>query len=145
MTIKNTGKPSEKLFDDAWKRLGKVAHVFAFTDASEATGTNKRRTHIKAQPSDRLVTFRGVTWFAEVKSTVHETRFDFSLLRTTQGAYAAMIIAAGGVYYAYVHRLATDVWYRLSYQEIQAVKDAGRASLRWDELEGNRWNFPATT
>lgn len=137
--MKNTGKPSEKIFDEYWARLGKRAFVFAFTDASEARGTNKKKVYVKPQPSDRLVVFDGYTFFAEIKSTVHETRFDFSLLRATQGAFAAQAIIAGGAYEIFIHALAHDTWYRISYHQIRAIKESGKSSLKWTELKEHLW------
>ena len=139
--MKNTGRKSEDIFDEAWKRLGKVAHVFTFTDASKATGLNGRKTLIAAQPSDRLVTYQGKTFYAEIKSTWDETCFQFSLLRPTQGAYAAAIIAAGGVYDVFIHALATDLWYRVPYPVIKA---APQKHLKWQELSKYLWSFPTS-
>lgn len=140
--MKNTGKPSEQIFDDAWRLLGKRAHVFKFTDSAEATGTNRRVTAVKAQPSDRLVTFNGETWYAEIKSTWDERNFPFSLLRPKQGAYAAGVIAAGGTYIVYVHSLVLNRWFAVPYQLIRAVKDAGRASIPWTDLTLHQWEPP---
>lgn len=152
--MRNTGKPSEEKFDETWQRQGKSAFVFKFTDAAEATGMNKgaaRRgakvINIKAQPSDRLLVDRGRTEFAEVKSTTDPRNFTFKLLRTTQSAFAAMVLAAGGTYQIYVHRLDADVWYRVPYPLIQQTKDAGRASMSWAELDtlNLRWEHPCLT
>jgi penicillin-binding protein-related factor A (putative recombinase) len=132
---KNTGKPSEAIFDNHWKKYGKRAFLFKFTDASEATGLNKRVTAIKAQPCDRIVVLDGRTSFCEVKSTHHETLFEFNLLKPKQSAYAKMILAAGGKYQVYVHRLKTDEWYYVPYQYIASVKEIGRASIPWSLME----------
>lgn len=140
--MKNTGKPSEEEFDKAWARLGKRAHVFKFVDSAAATGLNGRKTNTGNQPSDRLLTFEGQTIYAEIKSTVDERNFPFSLLRTTQGAYAAGVIAAGGTYDVFVHALAYGRWYRVPYALIRDTKAAGRASLSWLELAPYAWRFP---
>jgi hypothetical protein len=142
--VKNTGKPSEEIFDSHWPlRYGKRAWVFKFTDSAEATGQNKRITKVKAQPSDRVVVCNGRTMFAEVKSTWDAFRFDFSLLRRTQSAMARMIMVAGGEYYVYVHALALDRWFCVPYRTILQTKDVGRASLRWEELRGLEWDCAA--
>ncbi|MES0183299.1 hypothetical protein NKK48_01120 [Mesorhizobium sp. C386A] len=49
--------------------------------------------------------------FAEVKSTQDETAFPFSLLRKIPSAMAIMILAAGGEYLVYIHRITTDEWF----------------------------------
>lgn len=140
---KNTGKPSEETFDKFWAKLGKKAFVFKFTDASEARGMNKRTVNIKAQPSDRLITFQGVTWYAEVKSTIDEKRFNFSLLRTTQGSYAAQVEAAGGMYLVYIHSIATDIWYCVPYSTIRWAKENNKSSFTWQELSTYLWEAPS--
>lgn len=140
--MRNTGKPSEEEFDKAWARLGKKAHVFTPTDAAKATGLNKKKTQIEAQPSDRIVTHAGRTFYAEIKSTIDEARFEFSLLRKTQSAHAAGVLAAGGTYDVFVHALAYDRWYRVPYQAIQLAKGAGRGSIPWVDLTPYAWSFP---
>lgn len=140
--MKNTGKPSEEIFDSAWFRLGKRAYVYEFEDAAKATGRNRRVVGIKNQPSDRLVTFEGETFYAEIKSTVHPTLFQFSLLRPTQGGYATMIRAAGGCYDIFVHSLAHDRWFRVPYAAVKTAVGEGRSSLRWEELGPFSWTFP---
>lgn len=149
---KNTGKPSEKIFDDAFQVLGKRAYVFTFTDASEATGMNRatgRATNIKPQPSDRLVTVDRRTYYAEVKSSVSkDDRFDFKLLRSTQGMYAAQIIAAGGEYLVFYHHLSTDEWFCFPYSLVRGTKDQGKSSIPLPYLRKNHpWNptFPTMT
>lgn len=140
--MRNTGKPSETNFLKIWRRVGKSAHVFKFTDASEATGQNGRVTAIKAQPSDWLITYKGHTWYAETKSTTDVKKFAFSLLRKTQSAFAKMILAAGGEYIVYVHRLATDQWYAVPYDHIDCLREAGKGSMSWDELSPFEWTYP---
>ena len=142
--MKNTGKPSEQDFDDHFTRLGKRAYVHAFTDAAEVNGMNKGRkriTNVKAQPADRLVVLDGEMFFAEVKSSVSvDDRFDFKLLRKTQGAAAAQAIAAGGAYWIYYHHINTGEWFRFPYSLVAAVKADGRSSIPLDFLrKTNRW------
>lgn len=137
--MKNTGRASEKIFDDSWARLGKRAYVFKFTDAAEARGTNKKAVHVKAQPADRMLTYQGVNIYAEIKSTWDPDAFRFSLLRDTQSAYAAFVLAAGGPYDVFIHSLAYDRWYRVPYAVIKA---APNRSMKWPELESYAWNFP---
>lgn len=144
MASKNTGKPSEKIFDDYWTLKGKAAHVFAFTDASKATGQNRRVVHIDAQPADRLVTENGAIHYAEVKSTATEVdRFEFKLLKKTQRAFAKMIRAAGGPYYVYMHFIQTDEWFRIPYDLIEFYRDCGKSSIPKQELvnKGLQWRM----
>lgn len=128
--MKNTGRPSEDIFDAAWAFLGKAAHVYVFTDASAATGLNKTRTFIPAQPSDRIVTFEGAIHFAEVKSTSTEVeRFEFKLLKKTQRAFATQILTAGGAYFVYMHFIQTDEWFKIPYSLIETYKNNDKSSI----------------
>lgn len=135
---KNTGKPSEKIFDDHFTFLGKKAYVHAFTDASEVNGMNRghrRIMNVKAQPADRLVVLDGEMFLAEVKSSVSkDDRFDFKLLRITQGSAAAQALAAGGQYWVYYHHLSTDEWFRFPYSLVSEAKAAGVSSLQLAHL-----------
>lgn len=140
--MRNDGKQSEEIFDDAWTVLGKRAHVFTFVDTAKATGMNRKKVNTGAQPSDRLVTFEGVIHYAEIKSSIDPDVFKFSLLRPTQSAYAAFVLAAGGPYFVYFHSLPYDRWFRIPYQVIKDAKAAGRGSLKIEELEPYAWTFP---
>lgn len=138
---KNTGKPSERIFDQHFARWGKRAYVHAFTDASEATGMNKGRVgkggfvNIKAQPADRLVVLDGVMFLAEVKSsTATHDRFDFKLLKPGQKSAANQTVAAGGGYWVYYHHMSTDEWFRFPYALVQQAQADGASSLALDFL-----------
>lgn len=141
--MKNTGKGAEQIFDDSWARLGKQAFVFKFSDTAELRGLNKGKSLIaRAQPSDRLLVYKGETYFAEIKSTIDPDRFKFSLLRSSQGFAAAAALAAGGAYYVFIHNMDQDRWYRLPYEAIQQAKARKAGSLTWAELEPYAWSFP---
>ena len=144
---KNTGKPSEEIFDTHFLRLGKRAYVHKFTDASEVTGMNRGRVgsgfvNVKAQPADRLVVLDGQMFFAEVKSsTALHDRFDFKLLKKGQNAAGAQAIAAGGAYWIYYHHIATGEWFRFEYAWVAQFKQGGHSSIPLDALRGiNRWH-----
>ena len=140
--VKNTGKPSEDIFDDAWKFLGKKAYVFKFTDTAEARGMNRSRVMIKAQPSDRMLTYQGINLYAEIKSTIDPDTFSFGLLRKTQSAYAAGVLTAGGPYDIFLHALNSNTWFRIPYRVVKDARDAGRGSMKFTELKDFTWTFP---
>lgn len=131
---KNTGKLSETVFENHFRRLGKRAAVHRLLDASDVKGLTGRIGDIPPQPSDYVLTVDGKTSFAEVKSTQDPTAFRFSLLRRTQTAQAAIIGAAGGSYDLYIHHLPSNAWYILPYTVVIAVKHEGRASIPWEAL-----------
>lgn len=133
---KNTGKPSEQAFEAYLNSLGKRCYWYRFVDAAEIVGrTGRIAGSIRPAPSDYLVVRDGVTEFAEVKSTSGSS-FSFSLLRRTQSAAARMAIAAGGVYFIYLHDLTRNQWYRIPYTFIDAWRIAtGRSSAPWINLK----------
>lgn len=140
---KNTGKPSEKAFTDALKRLGKRAYHHRFVDASEIKGkTGKIAVAASPQPSDYLVVIDGDTHFAEVKSTQSVASFPFSLLNTNQTAAARMILAAGGGYWVYAHSLILNKWFRFPYSLVTQTKEGGKASIKWSDLSSYEWTLP---
>lgn len=139
---KNTGKPSETFFENVWLRLGKRAFSYRIADAAEIRGRTGNIGTTRATPSDYIVTFDGSTFYAEVKSTQEKTSFPFSLLKKGQKAAAPQVVTAGGGYFVFVHNLSTNTWYRVPYAVIQAVKDIGRSSIPWSEMETLKWNPP---
>ena len=134
--MKNTGKPSEKLFEAFLDRLGKRACYFRLVDASEITGrTGKVAVSARAQPSDYMVTMDGETFYAEVKSTVSKTSFPFSMIKPAQFAAGTRVTAAGGIYKIFIHRLDTDTWYVIPFRRVLETK---RSSIPWSELENDK-------
>ncbi len=142
---KNTGKPSEQAFEAALNRLGKRAYYCRLVDAAEIYGRVGKTGNVRPQPSDYIITVDGLTSYAEVKSTNDETAFRFSLLRTKQTAAARQILSAGGEYNVFVHHIPTDRWYRIPYTTINMVKEAGKASINWHDLQDFQWTINSTT
>lgn len=135
----NTGKTSEKIWEDYHRRLGKRAFFFRFVDASEIRGrTGKVATSARSQPSDYILTIDGRTEYAEVKSTGSATSFSFSMIRPSQNAAAKQIITAGGEYVIYIHALKRNQWFRVPYNVIQA---ADGKSLKWEQLQPLEWKI----
>lgn len=138
---KNTGKTSERIWEDSFTRKGKQAFTHRFVDSAEIKGkTGKVAVGASAQPADFILVHAGKTSFCEVKSTLNETSFPFSMLRTTQSAMATMIQSAGGDYLIYIHALAIDQWFCIPYSTITAVKEVGASSIKWPLLAPFKWN-----
>lgn len=135
--MKNTGKPTEALFESAITALGKRGYFYRIKDAAEIRGlTGRIGSGVDATPSDYICAVNGSTFFAEVKSTQHATLFEFKLLKKGQNSHGARIVAAGGGYLVFVHNLLTDDWYVMPMSRIQKHKtETGRMSLSWSELE----------
>lgn len=137
--MKNTGKPSEKIFEAFLDRLGKKACYFRLVDASEIVGrTGKVAVSARAQPSDYMVTMNGETFYAEVKSTSSKTSFPFSMIKPSQFAAATKVIAAGGTYRIFIHRLDTDTWYMIPFSHVTEVMDLKKSSIPWADLENRK-------
>lgn len=123
---------AEDDFDDHWRRMGKRAFLFEFKDARHLRGMNKRPTAVGKQPSDRLVTYQGVTFFAEVKYTDDPSRFDFGLIKPGQHGTGIMVSAAGGEYRVYVKSGALNQWFMIPYP---VIRDWHKKSMTWQDLQ----------
>ena len=133
--MRNTGKKSEEIFDDYWKGFGKEAFVHVFADSSKISGLNKNRIfNVPKQPSDRLVTFRGETFYAEVKSTVNKTSFSFKDIQPNQLGKSKQILAAGGKYLFFIHNLNSNTWYRVPASIIHQILNEGKKSVKWADI-----------
>lgn len=139
---KNSGKASEKQWEEHFDRKGKVAFYHRLVDASEIRGrTGVVGRSVRKSPADYILTTRGENVYAEVKSTENKTSFPFNMI--SQASTAKQIQTAGGPYVVYVHALEHDQWYRIPYNVIEACKAAGRASLKWEEIETLKWDVNA--
>lgn len=128
---KEPWEQAEDDFDDHWTRLGKKACLFEFRDARKLHGMNKKRVATGKQPSDRLVTYNGVTFYAEVKYTTDPVRFSFGLMKPGQHGHALRTILAGGEYRVYVKSAHTGLWYCIPYE---VIRNHTAKSLTWAEL-----------
>lgn len=141
---KNTGKPSEQAFEAAVAAAGKRAWCYRIKDAASIRGITGRLGHgIDATPSDYILVWDGETYFAEVKSTQHETRFEFSLLTRGQTGHYPQIQAAGGRYIIFLHRLTTGQWYMIPMSDVvQHTATTGQKSIPWTDME--KYKCPTT-
>jgi penicillin-binding protein-related factor A (putative recombinase) len=129
--MKAAWEVAEDDFDAHWKRMGKRAHLFEFKDARALRGMNKRPTAVGKQPSDRLITFDGCTFFAEVKHTTDKTAFHFGNIQPGQKAFATLCTAAGGDYRIYIRSEIQQQWYCVPFRAIQSHP---KQSMSWAEL-----------
>lgn len=134
--MRNTGKPTEALFESSIAALGKQGYFYRIKDAAAVRGlTGRVGVGMDATPADYICAVKGQTFFCEVKSTQHPTLFEFKLLKKGQNAHGTRILAAGGGYLVLIHRLETDDWYLMTMSRIHAhTADTGRKSLTWDEM-----------
>ena len=129
----NTGVPSEKKFDQHFRKLG--GFVYAFEDAKQLFGKNKRAVANDAKPCDRMVVLKGTTFWAEIKSTENKTSFPFGIIKTDQLGYARQIIRADGQYLFFVHSLHLDKWFRIPAALVIERILYGTKSFKWTELQ----------
>lgn len=118
-------------FEAAFNK-GKFSYCHRFPDSLDATRGNynnprSRFVKLPPQPSDFIVVWNGIIFFAEVKSTKSTTGISSSLFKN-QAAQKLKILNAGGIYYFFVKRISTGQWYRLpgNYPNLNA---------KWSELD----------
>lgn len=138
MRKKNTGKPSEKEFVDIFKKLGKKVFVHRIMDNAEVRGRVGGTGHVRAMPSDWIVTENGVMYYAETKSTMSKVSFKASSLTISQKAAARQQFAAGGLYFVFIHRLTTGDWYKVP---ADFLLMSGKTTFKWIEFQSYRWEL----
>ena len=126
---KNTGKTSEKIFEDNVEGL-----VFRFRDKSDLMGLNKNaRITTFGNPSDYVLCNESGMFLAEVKSSNSKSSFSFSNFTKAQLAaiYKMYKKGYGERYRIYVHSLASNVWYLITAKEIMEQKGK---SIKWKNM-----------
>lgn len=138
--IKNTGASSEEDFELFLKRAhGKNVFIHRVTDSKEVRGRSGSKTAFtKAQPSDYIITEKGVMYYAEVKSSNNKTSFPFSQITTVQWGSAKRQVIAGGIYIYYLHDMNTNMWYKVP---AQVLLNHNKRSIKWKELEEYKWDL----
>jgi len=139
--IKNTGKASERAFEQHWASYGKLAHLERRHDMAFVRGLNPELKGIKfpAQPSDYLLSHNGHVYYCEVKSCGNKTSFPFSQFEKEQWKAMMRVTSAGGYYLVFIHNTNTDQWYRVPALLILKTDKEGHKSLTWDSLREFRW------
>lgn len=132
--MKNDGKEAEKAFTAHWDKVG---HCQRLRDKRDLMGINGgARVADFAKPSDFIVSSPNhPLHYAEVKSTNHESLFEFKCLRPAQ-RYAALMEAKQGHsdYVFYVFSYSRGRWYRLGCELFLYHVEQGRKSLKFEEL-----------
>lgn len=137
---RNTGKPSENIFDSYVLMQGKRFCLIPFQDQASLVGLNRGKIVKSAnQPSDRLVVWNGHTVFCEIKSTEDPTGFRLALIKDTQVGFAKKITAAAGQYDIFIHSLSLNQWFRVSWPEMAKFFEGPKRSVRWEELKSYRF------
>lgn len=133
--MKNDGKDAEAAFEAYWR--GKGAIVDRFFDAAALRGLNGGKA-VKdfPKPADYiLTTSHGDISYAEVKSTVDPVRFSFGCLQKGQSSMAlrqAMTVEGRYIFYIFSYHFGR--WFLMSCKDYKAARDAGRSSMKFEEL-----------
>lgn len=131
---------AEKEFEETWEGR-KDCWCYAFEDTREAMGANKsRRVFTKGRPSDYLVTAKGLTFFAEVKSTENDVSFNLNNVEMSQWQAAIRSVAAGGHYFFFIRCEATGRWYQVPAVVLVDQRKV-KKSIRWTEIEPYFWKL----
>ena len=111
----------------------KTQFVFAFEDAREVMGARQtRKIFTKGQPADYLVTDNGWVYFAEVKSSQHETSFALSGIQKSQWNAARRVTAAGGMYFFFIRKEPERVWFKVPAAFFISLQDQDIKSVKWE-------------
>ncbi|SEC46202.1 hypothetical protein SAMN05443249_2746 [Beijerinckia sp. 28-YEA-48] len=117
------------------RSLGKDAHLHRFPDAAHVRGKTGAAGFYEEQPADYLLTTRrNGTRYIEVKSTIDERKFPFSLIKPSQRTAARMILPAGGRYEIFVHSLSLNRWFVLPFQGLESREALKLFSIPWSEM-----------
>lgn len=98
-----TPKEVEKLFEAYVKRIGGVP--IRFQDMADANGAK-----LKTNPSDYVCVYKDGSVYSEVKS-FNGDRFPFSNIKTSQRAWAGVIIGLGQPYMFYIYHQPSTTWF----------------------------------
>lgn len=110
--------------------------VFPFEDAREVMGARQsRKVFTKGQPADYLVVDNGFVFFAEVKSTEHETSFALSHIQKSQWNAAARVVAANGNYFFFIRKEPERVWFKVPASFFLDIQAQGVKSVKWAYFE----------
>lgn len=126
-------KTAQDEFASWW--TGKTQFCYAFHDTREAMGVSgSRRVYTEERPSDFLVVDNGTTFFAEVKSSQHDTSFALSNIQRGQWRCSIRTCAAGGSYFFYIKREKTQQWHRIPAQFFISLYNEGIKSVKWQDI-----------
>lgn len=137
--MKNTGQPTQDRFEAIWTRLGSEAFCYRVVDAAEVRGRTGKIGMTREAPSDFIVTYQGLTFYAEAKSCHNKTSFPFGQLEKGQKTAGLRVTKAGGAYLIFIEKLPDKIWFMVPYSVILSWP---RKSMTWAELETYRWTPP---
>lgn len=114
------------------EELGKDSLCTRFIDSADINRLSykvgKKFTAVNvSQPSDLLITVKGWTFYAEVKSTEDPVSVKSSLVKQQSGS-RRRVLAAGGDYRYFIYSIHHKQWYFLKAEELTTP-------MKWANLE----------
>ena len=140
MTTRNTGQKSQDHFEAYIRSQGKAYYIHRFEDQKDLYRMNAgKRVKAGQKPGDFLIGWNGQCSLVDVKSTIDPVGFRLTEIRPAQKEAAVALTASLNTYFFFIHSLATNRWYRVDWQFIRDVLEAGRKTIRWEEIEEHRY------
>jgi penicillin-binding protein-related factor A (putative recombinase) len=140
---RNDGKKTEGLFDDFYKsHMAQTPDFlyYRFVDANLAKSLT-----VGSQPADRLIIYKGHATLVEIKSSIDPVRFPLKNISKKQIGYGKRWIMAGASSMFIIHRMRTNEFFFLPFEEVYKKLQSKKASWRWEELtefkKDYRWKF----
>lgn len=133
--MRNDGSTSQDIFESYMKAQPRT-WVWRHRDKKDMMALNKgRKVGTFSNPADFTVGETGRTYWAEVKSTQNDGRFDYSQIEPAQRSAATICAKIGAPYFFFIHALKLNRWFILSAEQFAADTAAGKKSRRFEELE----------
>lgn len=126
-------------FEACWTGKDQWCYAFEDTRAAQGNSGKKVRVFTKARPSDYLVVNRGLTFFAEVKSSHDEVSFNLNNVETMQWTAAIRSVAAGGLYFFFVWSVHWHCWFKVP-ASVFVEQRKTKKSIKWTELQPYKWD-----
>lgn len=132
--VVNNGADSEAAFVEMMTaNRKKSVYIFRLTDTKEIKGAMKEG-FTKANPSDFIITYNGVMYYAEVKSTHEKVSFKYSSFTKGQIVGMTRQIAASGRYTVYIHHIPSNTWYHLDGAKVIDDLKKGIKSIKFENI-----------
>jgi penicillin-binding protein-related factor A (putative recombinase) len=134
-------KEAETAFRSSWER-NPAADLYRFEDMADIKFGKQQATRIVARkPSDYIVTYRGQTFYAEVKSVEKDPRFSFDKVQSGQWQRAVGVTAAGGRYLFFIYFGGVNQWFKVPASRLLELYHAGKKSANMKDLGGLEWTI----
>lgn len=135
-------KAAENEFVSFFTGYGKEACVIRLPDTAAAKAVGGKNSFVAAQPSDFLLTLKGVTHYAEVKSSSNQVSFSFGGIQKGQWNMSRKIVRAGGSYLFFIKNQVSQQWYLIP---AAVLHNHPKKSIKWKEIETYKWNNTLTS